>query len=51
MTRKDQKHYKKLIGVYKQCIDASYLFNNTKYFRKLTGKRIDKVLSMMNPET
>ncbi len=43
MKRSEIKHNKKLIGVYKKCIDATMFSKNEKHFRKLTKKRIDKV--------
>ena len=43
MKRSEIKTAKKLIGVYKQCIDATVFNKNTKHFRKLTKMRIDKV--------
>lgn len=46
MKRRDQKELKKLIGVYKQCINAAdnVTFQKTeKHFRKLTQNRITKV--------
>lgn len=49
MTRKEVKHYKKLIGVYNQCIDACTFNKNTKHFRKLTQNRINKITGLMKP--
>lgn len=49
MTRKEIKHYKKLIGVYNQCIDACTFNKNTKHFRKLTQNRINKITELMKP--
>ncbi len=43
MKRSEIKAAKKLIGVYRQCIDATVFNKNTKHFRKLTQARIDKV--------
>lgn len=43
MKRSEIKAAKKLIGVYKQCINATVFNKNTKHFRELTKKRIDKV--------
>ncbi len=47
MTR-NEKEKKKLVGVYKQCIDAAnnMRFQKTeKHFRKLTQNRIVKLLA------
>lgn len=49
MTRKEIKHYKKLIGVYNRCIDACTFNKNTKHFRKLTQNRINKITGLMKP--
>jgi hypothetical protein len=43
MKRSEIKVAKKLIGVYKQCINATVFNKNTKHFRKLTQARIEKV--------
>lgn len=43
MARKDEKYLKKLIGVYKACINACTFNKNTKGFRIKLKSKIDSL--------